>query len=54
MTKNGFCRTKKVDQLTDKQTKYLIKLREEEPNKWYKWFENWLFIPKKKNFFLPL
>jgi len=54
MTKNGFCRTKKVDQLTDKQTKYLIKLREEELNKWYKWFENWLFIPKKKNFFLPL
>ena len=41
-------RTKKVDQLTEKQTKYLIKLREEEPNKWYKLFENWLFIPENK------
>ena len=36
-------RTKKVDQLTDKQTKYLINLRDNEPNKWYKLFENWLF-----------
>jgi len=26
-------RTKKVDQLTDNQSKYLIKLRENEPNK---------------------
>lgn len=41
-------RTKKVDQLTEKQTKYLINLRENEPNKWYKLFENWLFIPENK------
>ena len=41
-------RTKYVDQLTDKQTKYLIELRENEPNKWYKLFENWLFIPENK------
>jgi len=44
----GTSRTKKVDQLTKEQTKYLIKLREEEPNKWYKLFENGLFIPKNK------
>ena len=41
-------RTKKVDQLTDNQSKYLIKLRENEPNKWYKLFDNWLFIPENK------
>lgn len=41
-------RTKKVDQLNKNQIKYLIKLREEEPNKWYKLFENWLFIPENK------
>ena len=41
-------RTKKVDQLTEKQSKYLIKLRENEPNKWYKLFDNWLFIPENK------
>lgn len=44
-------RTKKIDQLNDNQTKYLIKLRENEPNKWYKLFENWLFIPENKNKF---
>lgn len=44
-------RTKKVSQLSEKQTKYLIKLREEEPNKWYKLFENWLFIPENKEKF---
>ena len=42
-------RTKKVDQLTDKQTDYLIKLRNNEPNKGYKLFENWLFIPENKS-----
>ena len=42
-------RTKKVDQLTDNQSKYLINLRENEPNKWYKLFENWLFIPENKD-----
>ena len=41
-------RTKKVAQLTEKQIKYLIKLREEEPNKGYKLFENGLFIPENK------
>jgi hypothetical protein len=41
-------RTKKVDRLTDNQSKYLIRLRENEPNKWYKLFDNWLFIPKNK------
>ena len=44
-------RSKKVEQLTDKQTKYLIELRENEPNKWYKLFENWLFIPENKSKF---
>lgn len=42
-------RTKKVNQLTEKQSKYLIELRENEPNKGYKLFENWLFIPENKN-----
>ena len=41
-------RTKKVHQLTKQQTQYLIKLREEEPNKGYKLFDNWLFIPENK------
>ena len=44
----GTSRTKKVEQLTDTQINYLIQLREEEPNKWYKLFENGLFIPKNK------
>lgn len=41
-------RTKKIDQLTDNQTKYLVKLRENEPNKWYKLFQNGLLIPENK------
>jgi len=41
-------RTKKVDQLSQKQVDYLIKLREDEPNKWYKLFDNGLFIPENK------
>ncbi len=44
-------RTKKVDQLNDKQINYLIKLRENEPNKWYKLFENGLFIPENKKIY---
>ena len=41
-------RTKKVEQLTEKQVNYIIKLREEEPNKWYKLFENWLLVPQDR------
>ena len=41
-------RTKKIAQLSNKQINYLIKLRKEEPNKGYKLFENWLFIPENK------
>ena len=44
-------RTKKVDQLSDEQVNYLIDLRENEPNKWYKLFENGLFIPENKEKF---
>lgn len=41
-------RTKKTATLTEKQTKYIIELRDNEPNKWYKLFENGLFIPENK------
>ncbi len=44
-------RRKKVEQLTEKEVNYLIKLREEEPNKWYKLFDNGLFIPENKKEF---
>ena len=41
-------RSKNIEKLTDKQEKYIIELRENEPNKWYKLFENWLFIPENE------
>lgn len=41
-------RTKKVDQLSDAQINYLTVLRKDEPNKWYKLFDNGLFIPENK------
>ncbi len=44
-------RTKKVDQLDEKQVWYIKELRENEPNKWYKLFENGLFILENKEYF---
>ena len=44
-------RTKKVDRLSQEQIEYLTTLRENEPNKGYKLFENWLFIPENKEAF---
>lgn len=45
---NENSRTKKVNQLKQEEINYLIKLREEEPNKGYKLFDNGLFIPENK------
>ena len=44
-------RTKNIDKLTKEQENYLIQLRENEPNKWYKLFNNGLFIPENKEEF---
>jgi hypothetical protein len=44
-------RSKNIEKLTQKQESYIIELRENEPNKWYKLFENWLFIPENKQKF---
>jgi len=39
-------RSKKIEKLNESQINYIIDLRKNEPNKWYKLFENWLFIPE--------
>ena len=44
-------RTKNIDKLSKTQENYIIELRENELNKWYKLFENWLFIPENKQEF---
>ena len=44
-------RTKNIEKLTKIQENYIIELRENEPNKWYKLFDNWLFIPENKKKF---
>ena len=44
-------RTRKVDQLTGAQIRYLTELRENEPNKGFKLFGNGLFIPENKALF---
>lgn len=44
-------RTKKVDQLSDIQVHYLRELRENEPNKGFKLFDNSLFIPENRVLF---
>jgi len=48
---NNTSRVKNIEKLTKIQENYIIELRGNEPNKWYKLFDNWLFIPENKQKF---